>query len=300
MSSAPDSPAPASKLPGPDEDLAPLTLPDLDQLKLRERLILRFVHAINTRPLLKRLGQVWAHTAFNWFGWRFFNRVMAVHHPERLTSVDPRTPLLLVANHRTFWDLFALSLIQYRLTGHFRAAYYPVRSSFFYESFFGVLLNLLFSGGAMYPPIYRDRRRGRLNLLMMEHIGRLAGRPRVLVGFHPEGTRNREASPYELLPGRSGTGRLLLAAWKNGAHILPIFMHELDSWLPRQLWNNLTRRKTLNVVLGEPLNLSDLAEQPVNAATFNAVTSLTMERLSELAQEERHLRDADSSTVSVS
>lgn len=300
MPAAPDVSPPAADSPGPDAEPASLTLPDLGRLTLRERTILRFLHALNTRPLLKRLGQIWAHTAFNWFGWWFFNRVMVVTHPERLTAVKPETPLVLLANHRTFWDMFVLSLIQYRMTRHFRAAYFPVRSSFFYEKFIGVFVNLLFSGGAMYPPIFKDRRRGRLNLLMMEHIAQLAGRPRVVVGFHPEGTRNRDASPYELLPGRSGTGRLILAAWKNGARILPVFMHELDPWLPRQLWNNLRRLTSLNVIIGEPLDLADLANEPANAATFNAVTALTMERLAALASEERDLRASSTSSFPVS
>lgn len=298
MSAAPDVPPPASNDPEPDTAPALLALPDLSRLTLRERMILRFLHAINTRPQLKRLGQLWSHTAFNWGGWLFFNRVMVVTHPERLTAVKPETPLLLLANHRTFWDMFVLSLIQYRLTRHIRAGYFPVRSSFFYEKFSGVFINLLFSGGSMYPPIFRDRRRGRLNLQMMEHIARLAGRPRVVIGYHPEGTRNRDTSPYELLPGRSGTGRLLLAAWKNGAHILPVFMHELDPWLPRQLWNNIRRHTRLNVVIGEPLDLADLADKPTNAATFHAVTALTMKRLAALASEERGLRQPSKPPIS--
>lgn len=263
-----------------------------------ERTIFKIVHGINTDDKLKWIGRQWLYKWFNWFGWRFVGRVLHVTRPEILESMDPERPFIMLANHRTFWDLFALSIIQYRVNNQKRIPFFPVRATFFYENPFGLLLNFLFAGGSMYPPVFRDPKKRRLNVATVRIIAELAGAPKTFLGFHPEGTRNR-GDPHELLPGRSGTGRLVLSAWKDGAICVPVYMNGLHSWLPQQWLRNLRKSEPLNVVVGEPLDLSEFASGRANAATYTAITDRVMEQLQGLAHEERELR-AEKRAASVS
>src|ERR1700730_18798706 len=82
-------------------------------------------------------------------------RRMQVHGPERLDLVPPGAPRLLVATHRTFFDLFILGWFLIRHPRLTRRVNFPVRSNFFYERPLGLFLSAVFTRGSMVPPLLR-------------------------------------------------------------------------------------------------------------------------------------------------
>src|SRR4029077_7539174 len=104
---------------------------------------------------------------------------------------------------------------------------FPVRAEFFYDHPLGLLLNVALTGMAMFPPVFRHGRRRALNAWSRARCARELARPRTAVGVHPEGRRNKDGGPFEMLPAMPGAGRIALAA--PGAPVVPVFIHGLGN-----------------------------------------------------------------------
>jgi 1-acyl-sn-glycerol-3-phosphate acyltransferase len=101
------------------------------------------------------LGRFWQRFFITPMVGIFVSRRIVVRGLERLAAIPDGAPILLVANHRTFFDLFILgwALIRY---GGLRSRFsFPVRANFFYENPVGLLICLVMSGGTMFPPFFR-------------------------------------------------------------------------------------------------------------------------------------------------
>ena len=133
-------------------------------------------------------------------------RRLEVHGLERLANVPEGAPILLVANHRTFFDLFILGWILITHPRLSRRVSFPVRSNFFYETPLGLLMGILFTGGSMFPPFFRSAEKKAMNRVSLQILLEKLRTPGQLVGFHPEGTRNKTDDPYALLPAQPGAG----------------------------------------------------------------------------------------------
>src|ERR687886_201628 len=59
-------------------------------------------------------------------------------------------PVLLVSNHRTFFDMYVVSAELFRRTRGEKKLFFPVRGRFFYESPLGMLVNFLMGWWSMY------------------------------------------------------------------------------------------------------------------------------------------------------
>ena len=78
-------------------------------------------------------------------------RVFGQRHMKHLGSHDK---VLVAANHRTFFDFWVITVCGlWREAGVSLFSFYPVRATFFYTTFGGLMMNLGFSTFAMFPPI---------------------------------------------------------------------------------------------------------------------------------------------------
>ena len=93
---------------------------------------------------------------------------------------------------------------------------------------------LFFSGGCMYPPVFRDERRALLNPVGVESMKWLLAQPRVTLGLHPEGRRSKQPDPFKLEPPKRGVGHLIQSATPQ-LYVLPVFIEGLDSRLTSAL-----------------------------------------------------------------
>ncbi|HEX8853767.1 MAG TPA: 1-acyl-sn-glycerol-3-phosphate acyltransferase, partial [Pyrinomonadaceae bacterium] len=131
---------------------------ELAVLSGMERFAFRVAHRMN-RGRWKRfwtfcqrtLGAGWIHLAT-------YN-LMRVYGLEHVEAAGRERPILLVANHRSFFDMYAVSSVLFRRTKGSKRLFFPVRGRFFYESLTGMLVNMLMGWWSMYPPFFASGER---------------------------------------------------------------------------------------------------------------------------------------------
>ncbi|HEX2878852.1 MAG TPA: lysophospholipid acyltransferase family protein, partial [Polyangiaceae bacterium] len=213
-----------------------------------------------------------------------------MHYLERVPNFAPHESFILVANHRSFFDLYLITceLIRRGLT---QRIVFPVRSRFFYDSPLGFAVNGAMSFFAMYPPIFRETSRAALNVAGLDELAQLLRQGQTFVGIHPEGRRNANDDPRQLLPGQTGVGRLVQ---QSRVPVIPAFTNGLlPSDFVAQVTSNFDRSGTpIHTVFGEPIEFGDLLDRPPSPRNYRAITERIMGELSALGEEEARLRSA--------
>ncbi|MHB8417215.1 MAG: lysophospholipid acyltransferase family protein [Myxococcales bacterium] len=217
-------------------------------------------------------------------------RVVRPHGLEHAQALPKRSPILLVSNHRSFFDFYVLSTVLYKIAGVGRNIYFPVRSAFFYDSPLGLLINNFIGGWSMYPPIFRERQKLAFNRRSIEETAELLRQPNSLVGIHPEGTRNKGPDPYTFLPAQPGVGRVAMLA---RATVLPVFILGQGNSFLETVRNNWTKGgQPIFVVFGPPIDLADLYAEGDRPAVHKKIADRMLDVIRGLGEQERGLRAA--------
>ena len=155
-----------------------------------EQLALRFAEAANEDPRGKWLQTQFLRTiSYSWVRACLANR-MLVEGLDDIMALYPDRGVMLVSNHRSFFDQYAMLLACYMGPVHWaKALFFPVRSNFFYDQPLGIVVNAAVAAGAMYPPIFRQAERRALNDDALDRMVEILRRPGNVLGMHPEGTR---------------------------------------------------------------------------------------------------------------
>ncbi|HEV3191179.1 MAG TPA: lysophospholipid acyltransferase family protein [Polyangiaceae bacterium] len=229
--------------------------------------------------LQRSVGQSWIRAATS--------RLRHVHGLERLLPWNPSESLILVANHRSFFDLYATTA-ELVARGLPQRILFPVRSNFFYDHPMGPVVNAAMSFFAMYPPIFRDRSRAALNVASLDELADLLRTGGFFVGMHPEGTRKKDDDPYTFLPARSGVGRVICQA---RVPVIPVFVNGLCNNLVDQVVAGVMGSgDPIHIVFGAPVEFGALLERPPSPKLYRLVAERCLQAIGELGQEERTLR----------
>src|SRR5690606_9464976 len=136
---------------------------------------------------------------------------------------------------------------------------FMVRSKFYYESPLGLIVNFLMSFLAMYPPIFRERKKAGMNVLALDELAWMLKRGGVFAGLHPEGTRKRDNDPYTFLPAQPGVGRIIQAA---KVPVIPVFINGLGNDLVAQVKGNWDGSgEPIHIVFGKAIDFGGLLEE---------------------------------------
>jgi 1-acyl-sn-glycerol-3-phosphate acyltransferase len=169
--------------------------------------------------------------------------------------------MLLAANHLSYMDIFAISLFADS------ARRYPVflaKSSLFDIPVVGPIITRL---GQL--PVYR----GQTDAALVLREAELVARSGACVIFYPEATVTRDPEKWPMVS-KTGIARLAL---ETGAPVVPVAHWGAErilpygSFLPRFL-----PRKTVRVLAGPPVDLSEFAGQPLNSQVLRAATDKIM------------------------
>jgi 1-acyl-sn-glycerol-3-phosphate acyltransferase len=259
--------------------------PPLEVLTPFERLAFRVMRWANMGGGT-RVGAWWQRHVLQPFFAAIIARRLVIRGLERLQAIPPDASVLLVANHRTFFDLFVLGWI---LVGKWRVprTSFPVRANFFYENPLGLLICLLLSGGSMFPPFFRKPRSKAFNRYSLAIvIEKLRGKNN-LIGFHPEGTRNKGTDPYRLLPAQPGAGEVAL---KARPIVVPAFISGLSNKVFQELVSDLRGGgEPIIAVFGDPIDLSSYPAE-TRLAHHKRCSDLFCQRIAALMEEERSVR----------
>ena len=257
---------------------------ELAVLSRMERFAFRVVHRMNRGRW--KLFWTWfqRHIGSRWIQLATYN-LLHVYGLEHVEALSHERPLLLVANHRSFFDMYAVSSVLFRRTRWPKTLYFPVRSRFFYESPLGMLVNMLMGWWSMYPPIFAENEKRLFDKYSVRRLAELCreGRGHV-IGFHPEGTRNRSSDPYSYLRAQPGVGKLIKEA---APEVVPVFIAGLGNKLARQVAGNWTGGEPIRIRFGQPLDLSAFLEKKDHVRTYKEIAEHVMSKIAELGEEDR-------------
>lgn len=250
---------------------------------------------------LPKVAQRWNAAFMGATIWTCGGNRLRVHGLERIAHLTKEDRLLVVANHRSYFDFFIISAVIFWRTQLSRRILFPVRSTFFYDHPLGPLVNASMSAMAMFPPILRDRDRAAWNQYSLQRCVDELSIPGTVLGFHPEGTRNKGDDPYALLSAKPGVGRVALEM-KAGAHVIPFFVLGMANDLARETRYNWLApdQHPIDVVIGAPLDLSDLRAAGSHPHTHRAAAERCLAAIRGLADEQRAIssrRSSGSSTA---
>jgi 1-acyl-sn-glycerol-3-phosphate acyltransferase len=264
------------------------------RLGLLERALISIVRSSFEPGLFSRLLQYGQRTVgCGWIHWCTRN-LRHVHGYDRLPALDSGQSYILVANHRSFFDLYVVfgDLVHRGLT---HRIVFPVRSKFFYDNPLGLLVNGFMSFFAMYPPLFRDRKKALMNPLALEELAFLLRRGGMFAGIHPEGTRKRDDDPYTFLPAQRGVGKVIQ---DSRVPVIPVFINGLVNDFAKQVTSNFDGTgQDIFVVFGSPVDFGDLLDQGKSPKVHQAISDRVMQAVAELGQEERALRAARSNAA---
>jgi 1-acyl-sn-glycerol-3-phosphate acyltransferase len=257
-------------------------------LRAIERFNIGVARVVNERRFLKRLS----HAFLRLVGmrWVYFctRNLLHVAGAETLAALRPERGVILVANHRSFFDFYVISSVLLRRCSWIRRMYFPVRSSYFYDRLDGLFVNGIMSGLAMYPPIFREPRRRTWNRQSIGFLARQLQERGTLVGFHPEGRRGTGDDPYTLMAAHPGVGELV---YKSRAPVLPVFILGLSNDLKRQVAGNFNRKgPAITIVVGDPIDVERYADLPAHSRTYLRIAEDLRSELARLGERERELR----------
>ena len=266
-----------------DQEIDP-TPEEIAVLNSLERVAFRVSHRMNQGRW--KLFWTWCqkYIGSRWIQLATYN-LMRVDGLEHIEAVSHERPLLLVANHRSFFDMYAVSSVLFRRTRWPKILFFPVRGRLFYESPLGMLVNMLMGWWSMYPPIFAENEKRLFDKYSVRRLAQLCreGRGHV-IGFHPEGTRNRSDDPYSFLRAQPGVGKLIKDA---APQVIPVFIAGLGNSLPRQVVSNWTGGEPIRIRFGQPLDLTAFLEKKDHVRTYKEIAEFVMQKIIELGEEDR-------------
>lgn len=230
--------------------------------------------------LQRHIGSLWIYLAT-------YN-LMNVFGIENVERTDPERPVVLVANHRSFFDMYTVSSVIFRRTSRSVSLFFPVRARFFYDNPIGWFVNFVMGWFSMYPPFFRevgDARKREFDKYSMERLIQLAAHGYGhIIGFHPEGQRNLEGGPYDMLPAQPGIGKVIYSARPQ---VIPVFIAGLGNDLPEQILGNWTGGEKVRIWFGEALDLSAFYEKSDRLRTHKELADFLMLKIGELGENDR-------------
>ncbi|HEY0252788.1 MAG TPA: 1-acyl-sn-glycerol-3-phosphate acyltransferase [Kofleriaceae bacterium] len=209
-----------------------------------------------------------------------------------LLSLKPDTGIMLVSNHRSFFDQYIMLLACFMgpapWAKHLSS---PVRANFFYDSPAGMLVNAAIAGGAMYPPIFRQAERRQLNDDALDKMVEIVRQPGNVLGMHPEGTRGKGPDPYKFLPAQPGVGKLALV---GKPMVIPAFILGLGNNIVEDVRQNYTKQArgdhAVIVKFGKPIDYQDLMAEKPRPTLYKKCADRFMAEIKKLSEGERELR----------
>ncbi|RYZ08252.1 MAG: 1-acyl-sn-glycerol-3-phosphate acyltransferase [Myxococcales bacterium] len=258
-----------------------------ERLSFWERVIIRFVRGTFRRGLVDSVIRWLQHGVGSSWIHHCTKHLRHMHGLEDLPALEMRQSYILVCNHRSFFDLYVIfgDLVRRGLK---HRIVFPVRSKFFYDNPLGLFVNGVMSFFAMYPPLFRERKKLILNPTSLDELSWLLKRGGMFAGIHPEGTRKKDDDPYTFLPAQRGVGRIIQGA---KVPVIPVFINGLINDLPRQVESNFDGTgRDIIVVFGKPIDFGSLLDEPPSAKTEQRIADLTLEAIGQLGQREKSLR----------
>ena len=268
--------------------LAP-TREEISVLSTTEKIGFWLTHRMNQGTWKRFWGFCQRHIGSLWIYLATYN-LMNVFGLENVEKTDVSRPLLLVANHRSFFDMYTVSSVLFRRTSRKMVLFFPVRGKFFYTSPIGWFVNLVMGWWAMYPPFFREEKdaakREFDKFSLRKLISLCSEGEGNVIGFHPEGKRNLSHDPYDLLPAQPGIGKVIMAARPQ---IVPVFIAGLGNDLPKQILGNWRGGEKVRIHFGETIDLAEFYAKADRLRTHKEIADYLMTKIGEIGEADKKM-----------
>jgi 1-acyl-sn-glycerol-3-phosphate acyltransferase len=251
-----------------------------------ERVTLACARRLNRSPRGRRWSFFWSTRVVSALVDALSSGRLLVAGTEHLAQLPADRGILLAPNHRSLFDLFVAARVAYRHVGACDRLYFPVRSSFWYDNVAGLAVNVMATGCAMYPPIFRPQGKRAVTRMGLDFLADELRRPGTLAGMHPEGTRSRGTDPYVLLPPEGGFGRVVLLARPS---VVPVFVDGLGNSLFEEARRAFSGKRPIRVLFGPPIALDDADGDASRLRSQIEIGRRTLAGIAELAETARAL-----------
>jgi len=265
-------------------------VPTKDQIHLispTERAGFALAHRMNLGAWKRLMTFCQRHIGSLWIYLATYN-LMNVFGIENFQDSDHSRPVVLVANHRSFFDMYTVSSVIFRRTTRPVKLFFPVRAKFFYDSPVGWFVNFVMGWFSMYPPFFREAgeaRKREFDKYSLERLIQLCSEPSPnVIGFHPEGKRNLTGGPYEFLPAQPGIGKILYA---SKPQVIPVFIAGLGNDLPKQIMGNWRGGDKVRIWFGEQIDLDEFYAKADRLRTHKELADHLMASIAALAEQDR-------------
>lgn len=252
-----------------------------------DRIGFRLTHLMNLGVPKRIMTFFQRHIGSLWIYLATYN-LMNVFGIENVENSDPAVPLVVVANHRSFFDMYTVSSVIFRRTTRPVKLFFPVRAKFFYDNPAGWLVNFVMGWFSMYPPFFREDRevkKREFDKYSMRRLIQLCSEGHGhIIGFHPEGKRNLDGGTYDLLPAQPGIGKVIYSAHPQ---VIPVFIAGLGNALPKQILGNWKGGPKVRIWFGEPVDLSQYYEKGDRLRTHKEIGDHLMTKIAELARHDQ-------------
>jgi 1-acyl-sn-glycerol-3-phosphate acyltransferase len=203
---------------------------------------------------LRPMCIVWNQIVMVHFSWLMTGPRVRRWGMEHLDELGPQDCIIFVANHRSFFDFYVIGPVLYTRTRLSKRILFPVRSPFFYDSWFGGIVNAIMSAFFMFPPIMRGKENRAFNAYALDRMVAELERPGTLLGVHPEGTRCKDEDPYAFLRPQPGVGTILSRS--PHTRVIPVFVTGLSNSMGTEFSRTWSRSRgdfPIDVMFGAPL-----------------------------------------------
>lgn len=263
------------------------TKKELSVLNSTEKIGFKLTHRMNLGAwksfwtfCQRHIGSLWIYLAT-------YN-LMNVFGLENIAKTSIDKPLLLVANHRSFFDMYTVSSVLFRRTKRPMKLFFPVRAKFFYTSPVGWFVNFVMGWFSMYPPFFREEKevgKREFDKYSLRRLVQICSEGRGnIIGFHPEGRRNLNDDPYSFCPAQPGVGAVIRKAQPQ---VVPVFIAGLGNDLPKQILGNWRGGEKVRIWFGEAIDLSEFYEKSDRLRTHKEIGDFLMEKIGELAEKDK-------------
>src|SRR6266513_1021822 len=100
-----------------------------------------------------------------------------------------------------------------------------------------------------------------------------------VIGFHPEGRRNKSSDPYSFLSAQPGVGKLIKDATPQ---VIPVFITGLGNKLAKQVLGNWTGGEQIRIHFGPQLDLDEHLVKSDRMRTYKEIADSVMSKIAEL------------------
>ncbi len=230
-------------------------------------------------------------------GWIYLStyNLMQVYGLEHGAAAARERPILIVANHRSFFDMYTVSTALFRNTPWRKQLFFPVRGRFFYQGPLGLFVNLVMGWWSMYPPFFatgdkpipEKRAFDKYSFRLLTELCRTG--PGNVIGFHPEGKRNRNWNAYSYLRPQPGVGKLIKDAEPQ---VIPVFIAGLGNHLPTQVLGNWSGGEKIRIHFGPLIDFSEFRSKRDHMRTYKEISELVMRKIAELGEQDRAMKES--------